>query len=84
LIDIGWLNRRGNVVQTVETSSPIEAQRCRRAQYIGRTAALTLNGSRIFGTVQSVRESGPQRWIVTIFPKVEKPLLFPERYKPLA
>jgi hypothetical protein len=63
-------------VQTVETSSLREATRCRRAQYSGRTAELSLNGSRFFGMVRSVHEdrfSIPQRWIVTIVPTVEKP-----------
>ncbi len=63
-------------MQTVETSSSIEAQRCRRAQYSGRTAELSLNGSKFLGMVRSVqadRSRSPQRWIVTIAPTVEKP-----------
>src|ERR1700682_2235821 len=45
------------------------------AQYSGRTVTLTLNGSTILGMVHSVKEGrsgGPQRWIVTIIPQVEK------------
>ena len=70
-------------MQTVETSSPVEARRCRHAQYSGRVAELSLNGSRFFGMVRSVQEdrsSCPQRWIVTIVPTVEKPPLVGWRY----
>jgi hypothetical protein len=59
-------------VQTVETTNPDEARRCRSAQYRGQPAELSLNGSRFFGmirSVQEVRSSRPQRWIVTIVPK---------------
>ena len=69
----------------VETNNSIEAQRCRRAQYGGRAAALTLNGSTIFGMVRSVREdrsSTPPLWIVTIIPMVEKPAPVRQRFKP--
>jgi len=41
-------------MQTVETSSSVEAQHCRRAQYSGRAAELSLNGSKILGMVRSV------------------------------
>jgi len=71
-------------MQTIETSSSVEAQRCRRAQYIGRTVELSLNGSRFFGMVRSVQEDrsrSPQRWIVTIVPTVEKPPLVGWRYR---
>jgi hypothetical protein len=74
-------------MQTVETSSPVEAQRCRRAQYSGRAAELSLNGSKILGMVRSVQEDlsrSPQRWIVTIVPTVEKPPLVGWRYRKLA
>jgi hypothetical protein len=70
-------------MQTVETTSSVEARRCRRAQYGGRAAELSLNGSRFFGMVRSVQEdrfSIPQRWIVTIVPTVEKPPLVGWRY----
>jgi hypothetical protein len=71
-------------MQTVETSSSIEAQRCRRAQYNGRTAELSLKGSKILGMVRSVQEDrsrSPQRWIVTIVPTVEKSPLVGWRYR---
>jgi hypothetical protein len=74
-------------MQTVETSSSVEAQRCRRAQYSGRAAELSLNGSKILGMVRSVQEDlsrSPQRWIVTIVPTVEKPPLVGWRYRKLA
>ncbi len=70
-------------MQTVETTSSVEARRCRRAQYNGRTAELSLNGSRFFGMVRSVQEDrsrSPPRWIVTIVPTVEKPPLVGWRY----
>jgi hypothetical protein len=70
-------------VQTVETSSSVEARRCRHAQYSGRAVELSLNGSRFFGMVRSVQEDrsrSPQRWIVTIVPTVEKPPLVGWRY----
>ncbi|TMJ49954.1 MAG: hypothetical protein E6G85_19810 [Alphaproteobacteria bacterium] len=75
------------MVQTVETSSSREARRCRYAQYNGRAAELSLNGSRFFGMVRSVQEDrscSPQRWIVTIVPTVEKPSLVGWRYRKLA
>jgi hypothetical protein len=71
-------------VQRVETSSFVEARRCRCAQYRGRAAELSLNGSRFFGMVQSVQEDrsrSPQRWIITIVPTVEKPPLVGWRYR---
>ena len=71
-------------MQTVETTSSVEARRCRRAQYCGRTVELSLNGSKILGMVRSVQEdrfSIPQRWIVTIVPMVEKPPLVGWRYR---
>ncbi len=70
-------------MQTVETSSSVEARRYRRAQYNGRAVELTLNGSRFFGMVRSVQEdrsSIPRRWIVTIVPTVEKPPIVGWRY----
>jgi hypothetical protein len=70
-------------VQTVETSSSVEARRCRHAQYSGRAVELSLNGSRFFGVVRSVQEdrsSTPRRWIVTIVPTVEKPPIVGWRY----
>jgi hypothetical protein len=70
-------------MQTIETSSFREATRCRRAQYSGRAAKLSLNGLGFFGMVRSVQEDrsrSPQRWIVTIVPTVEKPPLVGWRY----
>ena len=70
-------------MQTVETTNPVEARRCRSAQYRGQPAELSLNGSRFFGMVWSVQEDrsgSPRRWIVTIVPKVEKPPLVGWRY----
>ena len=70
-------------MQTVETSSFVEARRYRRAQYNGRPVELTLNGSKFFGMVRSVQEdrfSIPQRWIVTIVPTVENPPIVGWRY----
>jgi hypothetical protein len=71
-------------MQTVETSSFLEARRCRYAQYSGRTAELSLNGSKFFGMVRSVQEDrsrSPLRWIVTIVPMVQKPPLVGWRYR---
>ena len=71
-------------MQTVETSSFLEARRCRYAQYTGRPVELSLNGSRFFGMVRSVQEDrsrSPQRWIITIVPTVEKPPLVGWRYR---
>jgi hypothetical protein len=71
-------------VQTVEIGSPDEARRSRLAQYSGRPAKLTLNGSTILCVVRSVKEDrsdGPKRWIVTIIPQVEKPEPVRQRYK---
>jgi hypothetical protein len=70
-------------MQTVETTSSVEARRCRRAQYCGQAAELSLNGSRFFGMVRSVQEDrsrSPKRWLVTIVPTVEKPPLVGWRY----
>jgi hypothetical protein len=70
-------------VQTIEISSPVEARRCRHAQYSGRAVELSLNGSRFFGLVRSVQEersSCPRRWIVMIVPTVERPPLVGWRY----
>ena len=70
-------------MQTVETTSSLEARRCRYAQYSGQPAKLSINGSRFFGRVGSVREDrsgNPRRWIVTILPTVEKPPLVGWRY----
>ena len=59
-------------MEVIETSNPREAQRCRRAQYSGLPATITLNGSRVRGIVRSVKEEPGALWIVTIIPKAEK------------
>jgi hypothetical protein len=59
-------------MQTVEITNPIEARRCRYAQYRGEKATLMLNGLPVTGMVRSVREdttSTPMRWIVSVVPK---------------
>ena len=56
-------------MQVIETNDPVEAQRCRRAQYVGITTAVTLGGSKFVGLVQSVKHEVGPRWIVTIIPK---------------
>jgi uncharacterized protein involved in exopolysaccharide biosynthesis len=55
--------------QTIETSEPFEARRCRLAQYSGLPTKLTLNGSKYLGTVLAVKEvrsEEAKRWIVRI------------------
>ncbi len=42
-------------MQVIETNDPVEAQRCRRAQYVGFPTAVTLGGSKFVGLVQSVK-----------------------------
>jgi hypothetical protein len=59
-------------MQPVEITNPIEARRCRFAQYRGLTATVMLNGLPVTGMVRSVREhqsSNPMRWTVTVVPK---------------
>jgi hypothetical protein len=56
-------------MQTIEIADPIEARRCRYAQYRGEKARLMLNGLPVTGMVRSVLEvasSSPTRWIVTV------------------
>ena len=69
--------------QHFETADPVEAQRCRRAQYSGRAIALVLSGTTVFGLVRSVKEEpGSKRWTVTIIPKEQKTLPPRRPYKP--
>jgi len=68
-------------MQVIETNDPVEAQRCRRAQYTGRPTAVTLGGSKFLGLVRSVKEEVGPRWIVTIIPKEAKVFALP-RYRP--
>jgi hypothetical protein len=59
-------------MQTIEITNPIEARRCRYAQYWGEKATLMLNGLPVTGMVRSVREdtsSTPMRWVVSVVPK---------------
>ena len=59
-------------MQTIEITSPIEARRCRYAQYRGEKARLMLNGMPVTGMVRSVMEvksSNHTRWIVSVVPK---------------
>jgi hypothetical protein len=60
-------------MQVIKTNDPVEAQRCRRAQYVGIPTAVTLGGS-------VKQEIGP-RWIVTIIPKQPKVFAL-ARYRP--
>jgi hypothetical protein len=59
-------------MQTIEITDPIEARRCRYAQYRGEKARLMLNGMAVTGMVRSVMEvksSNHTRWIVSVVPK---------------
>ncbi|HEY0912804.1 MAG TPA: hypothetical protein VGD75_21490 [Bradyrhizobium sp.] len=59
-------------MQTIETSEPIEARRCRYAQFRGIPATLQLGGITVRGLVRSVMElktSPTPRWAVTIISK---------------
>jgi hypothetical protein len=68
-------------VRVIETRDPHEALRCRRAQYSGYPAEVTVNGSKVLGIVRSVKEETGPRWIVTIIPTKLK--VFPRpRHKP--
>jgi hypothetical protein len=59
-------------MQTIEITDPLEARRCRYAQFRGEKATLILNGLPVTGMVRSVKEdksSTPTRWTVTVVPK---------------
>jgi hypothetical protein len=59
-------------MQTIETTDPKEARRCRYALFLGGRATVTLLGSTITGTVYSVMEdqvANPKRRIVKIAAK---------------
>jgi hypothetical protein len=59
-------------MQTIEITDPVEARRCRRAQYRGEKATVILNGLPVSGLVRSVMEvkpSNPMRWIVSVVPE---------------
>jgi hypothetical protein len=59
-------------MQTIEITDPIEARRCRYAQYRSEKARLMLNGMPVTGMVRSVMEvksSNHTRWIVSVVSK---------------
>jgi hypothetical protein len=56
-------------MQAVEISDPVEARRCRAAQYRGRKATVMLNGLPVTGMVRSVKKHHPMRWTVTVVHK---------------
>jgi hypothetical protein len=59
-------------MQPIDITDPIEARRCRFAQYRGLKATVMLNGMPVTGMVRSVMEvksSNPMRWTVTVVPK---------------
>ena len=45
-------------MQKFETCDEVEAQRCKRAQYLGRVSTIALSGSYVTGLVYSVVEDG--------------------------
>ncbi len=60
---------------TFETDNQKEVRRFRIAQFNGRTATVTSNGSTITGHVRSVVESKssvPTRWSITLIPAEPK------------
>lgn len=59
-------------MQVHYTNDANEARFCRRAQFSGATAAVTVGNSVVTGIVHSVMEeasSEPKRWTVKIIPK---------------
>jgi len=59
-------------MQTIQITDPLEARRCRYAQYRGERVRLTLNGLPVTGMIRSVKEdksSTPTRWTVTVVSK---------------
>ena len=60
-------------MQPIDITDPIEARRCRFAQYKGQKTTVMLNGMPVTGMVRSVMEvksSNPIRWTVTVVPKL--------------
>ena len=56
-------------MQTIEITDPIEARRCRYAQYRGEKATVMLRGLPVTGRVRSVKEHKSEaatRWVVTV------------------
>jgi hypothetical protein len=58
-------------MQAIEITDPLEAQRCRYAQYRGQKATVMLNGLPVtmVRSVMEVKSSNPMRWTVTVVPK---------------
>ena len=59
----------GDGMLTIEIANPIEARRCRYAQYRCQKARLMLNGLPVTGMVCAVKEDRsdtPTRWMVTV------------------
>ena len=59
-------------MQTIEITDPLEARRCRFAQYRGEKATVMLNGLPITGMVRSVKEdksSSTTRWTIIVVPR---------------
>jgi hypothetical protein len=64
-----------NSMFTFETTDQKEVRRFRTAQFNGRTATVTLDGSTVTGFVRSVLEhktSVPLRWCITLIPAETK------------
>jgi hypothetical protein len=61
-------------MQAIEITDPIEARRCRYAQFRGTKVTVILNGMPVTGAVHSVKEhqSHPMRWTVTVVQKQAK------------
>jgi hypothetical protein len=60
-------------MQAIEITDPIEARRCRYAQYRGEKKTVMLNGMPVTGMVRSVMEiksSNPMRWTVKVVSKL--------------
>ena len=56
-------------MQTIEITNPLEARRCRFAQYRGEKVTVMLNGLAVTGMVRSVMEdksSPTTRWTITV------------------
>jgi hypothetical protein len=56
-------------MQIFETTSALEARRCRYAQYAGQPKTVTVGGSTITGIVRAVMEDrscAPKKWIIKI------------------
>jgi len=60
-------------MQIIEITDPVEARRCRYAQYRGERATVMLRGLPVTGMVRAVKEdrsSTPMRWLVSVVPKL--------------